>query len=283
MDTFGNILNNNLTLAKSTLFLHGEMAQLTYISFEMNVKWVSESKEGTTFPIQIPLGYNPDHTPILSDPRNYTKEELIERYVFLGLKRMPIDSIFQLITTTENLLNDLLRSIFKEYPAKIPSKKKIDAELVLSFSSLDEAKFYIIDAVINDIAYKSPKEYAQDFFAYSGVNLLESPIFHRYIELKATRDIHIHNAGIANEVYLGKAGILARVKNNEKLPVDIQYFLQSYETCLQLVEELEKELDKIWPSSIYRNSEAEPKDKELDVEKIVDALIEKSKLDDQGK
>ena len=131
-----------------------------------------------------------------------------------------------------------------EYPNKIPSKKKVDIECILSSSSIEQAKLIIVDNILNEIAYKSPKDYATEFDKYTGVNLLENPVFHKYIELKATRDIHIHNAGISNDIYTTKAGVLSRVKSGEYLPVDIQYFLISYEQCLQLNEILESELDK---------------------------------------
>jgi hypothetical protein len=275
MNTFGNKLNILIRSAKQSLFLQGEMAQLTYLSFEKNVEWINTLEEGTTIPISYPLGYRADHTPIMSDPKNYTKKELTERYAHLGLNKLPIDSIFQLVTIVETLLNDILKSILIEYPNKIPSNKKVDIGCILSSSSIEQAKLIIVDNILNEIAYKSPKDYASEFDKYTGVNLLENPVFHKYIELKATRDIHIHNAGKANDIYTTKSGVLSRVKSGEYLPVDIQYFLMSYEQCLQLNEILEFELDKIWPSEDFRNRKITTT--EDDKEIVVEHLIEESK------
>lgn len=278
METFGNRINEIIQNNKSLLFLQGEMAQLTYLSFEQNVKWVNELEEGATIPISYPLGYRADNTPIMSEPRNYTKEELIERYAHLGLNKLPIDAIFQLVTIMETLMNDVLRMILVEYPSKIPSKKKVDIDCVLSSSSIEQAKLTIIDGILNEFAYKSPKDYATEFEKYTSVNLLENPVYHKYIELKATRDIHIHNSGIANDIYLTKSGVVARVKSGEYLPVDIQYFLKSYEQCLQLNEILEKELDKIWPSENFR--ERKDKNESLNKEEVIEKAIEQSKTDE---
>jgi hypothetical protein len=277
METFGNRINEIIQNNKSLLFLQGEMAQLTYLSFEQNVKWVNALEEGTTIPISYPLGYRADNTPIMSHPRNYSKEELIERYDHLGLNKLPIDAIFQLVTIMETLLNDILRMILVEYPSKIPSKKKVDIDCILSSSSIEQAKLSIIDGILNEFAYKSPRDYAAEFENYTSVKLLENPVFHKYIELKATRDIHIHNSGIANDIYLTKSGVVARVKSGQYLPVDIQYFLYSYEQCLQLNEILEKELDKIWPSETYR--ERQVKNVSLNKEEVIEKVIEQSKKD----
>ena len=153
-----------------------------------------------------------------------------------------------MVTIVESLLNDILRLILSEYPSKIASKRKVDLGLVLEAVSIEEMKLNVVDSILNDMAYKSPRDYAGEFEKYTGVRLLESPPFHRFIELKATRDIHIHNSGIANQVYLAKAGTSSRVRLGEYVVVDLRYFLESYEQCLRLVEVLQAELDKIWPT-----------------------------------
>lgn len=279
METFGNRLNHTLKESKVLLFHQSEMAQLTYASFQQNIGWINSLQEGTTIPISYPLGYRADNTPIICEPRNYSKQELVSRYNHLSLNKLPIDSIFQLVTIVETLLSDIIKLILIEYPSKIPAKKQINISSVLSLTSLEEIKICIVDNLLNEIAYKSPKDYTVEFEKYTGVNLLEHPAFHKYIELKATRDIHIHNAGKANDTYTTKAGGLARVKNGNYLPVDIQYFLISYEQCLQLNEVLEVELDKIWPSEEYRNRKIISLDSEK--EQALEKLIEETTLDDK--
>jgi hypothetical protein len=269
METFGDKLIEITNLSRNQLFLQGEMAQLTYISFEQMITWVDNQKEDT-IPISYPIGYNPDKTTMMSQPHNYTKDDLKERYAFLGLNKLPIDAIYQLVTITETMLNDILRAILIEFPKKIPNKRKLDIDQVLACDNLDQIKLAIVDSILNEFAYKSPKEYADEFSFYTGVKLLETPVFHQYIELKATRDIHIHNKGVANEIYLNKAGVLARVKSGNYLPVTIQYFLEMYEQCLQLTEVLERALNDIWPSSVYKNR------KQLSIQEDQQEAVEQS-------
>lgn len=273
METFGDKLIEIINSSRTQLFLQGEIAQLTFISFEKMSTWIDNHKEDT-IPISYPIGYNPDKTTLMSDPYNYSKEDLKDRYAFLGLNKLPIDAIYQLVTITETMLNELLKAILIEFPKKIPSKKKLDIDQILACDNLEQIKLTIVDTILNEFAYKSPKEYADEFHFYSGVKLLETPVFHQYIELKATRDIHIHNKGVANEIYLNKAGVFARVKSGIYLPVTIQYFLEKYEQCLQLTEVLESNLHSIWPSIIYKNSKKLniPEDQQEAVEQTINEV-----------
>jgi len=120
---------------------------------------------------------------------------------------------------------------------------------VLEAYTLQEVHLKATDSLLNELSYKSPAEFAGALQSLLSVNLLECPAFHRYVELKATRDIHVHNRGLANDTYLKKSGSHARVARDVFLPVDIPYFLESYEACLQVTEWLEVELDQHWHSS----------------------------------
>lgn len=273
---FGDKLYDAISNGRSLLFTQGEMANLTYMSYEKYIQLI-EADVNDIITISHPVGYKADNTPINSI-REYTKEELIARYNYLGLIKLPIDGILQLVTITETLLNYILKEILIEFPGKIPSKRKMDIETALSANSLEEIKISIIETILNEIAYKSPKDYADEFQKITGLNLLEFPPYHRYIELKATRDIHIHNNGTANEIYINKAGMMARVKSGNYLPVDIQYFLHSYESSLQITEFLEKELDKIWPSNNYRENKKKSLNKTIEEEKDenIEKVIEES-------
>ena len=140
------------------------------------------------------------------------------------------------------------------YPQKLGTKRTLPIKTILEATSIQEVHMRATDGLINELTYKSPAEFAEAIRSLIPINLLECPAFHKYIEIKATRDIYIHNKGIANDVYLRKAGSHARVKEGTVLPSDIQYFLESYESCLQLIEWLESELHQHWHSSEYEES-----------------------------
>lgn len=243
----GNQLNQLVADARGALFAQGELAQLAYSAFDVAANNIQQSTE-EKITIQFPIGYNADRTPLLSS-REYEKDELVNRYGYLAFHQLSVNGIVQLVTVMEALLGDLTRAIVIRYPQKLSAKRSIKLQQVLEATTLEEVHFRATDALLNELAYKSPKEFADAFAELASVNLLECPAYHRYAEVKATRDIHIHNRGIANDVYEAKSGSHARVKSGSHLPVDSGYFLEGYEACIQVTEWLEAQLHDKWHSS----------------------------------
>jgi hypothetical protein len=245
--SIGNTLYQLTLNAKFQLFNQGEQAQLIYGAFDVVANNVQSSPE-ETITIQFPIGYKPDRTAMLST-RNYAKQELLGRYQFLAFQQLPANGVVQLVTIIEAMFGDVVRSIIMKFPQKLGAKRSITMQAVLEAKSIEEVHIRATDALLNELAYKSPQEFAEALNGLLSINLLECPAFHKYMELKATRDIYIHNRGVANDIYVRKAGTHARVSANQALPVDIQYFLESYESCLQLNEWLQGKLHDQWHSS----------------------------------
>ncbi len=245
--SIGNTLYQLTLNAKFQLFNQGEQAQLIYGAFDVVANNVQSSPE-ETITIQFPVGYKPDRTAMLST-RNYAKQELLSRYQFLAFQQLPANGVVQLVTIIEAMFGDVVRSIIMKFPQKLGAKRTITMQAVLEAKSIEDVHIRATDALLNELAYKSPQEFAEALNGLLSINLLECPAFHKYMELKATRDIYIHNRGVANDIYVRKAGTHARVAANQSLPVDIQYFLESYESCLQLNEWLQGKLHDQWHSS----------------------------------
>ncbi|MES2952597.1 MAG: hypothetical protein V4858_29060 [Pseudomonadota bacterium] len=243
----GNALFRLVSAARDLLFDQGELAQLTYGAFNIAATQL-ESDESAEIEVAFPIGRRPDKTTILST-RKYTKAELLGRYQFLALQQMPINVLAQLVTITEALLGDVVRTVIVRHPLKLGAKRTIQLQFVLGAQSLEEVHIRATDTLLNELSYKSPAEFAASVEELLSIKLFECPAFHRYIELKATRDIHVHNRGYVNDTYIKKTGSHARAKGGSFLPVDISYFLESYESCLQLTEWLEHALDERWHSS----------------------------------
>jgi hypothetical protein len=247
LPNLGNVLYQLVKTARYALFNQGELAQLTFGAFDVVAKNVDTS-DSETIEISYPVGYRLDKTAILGTSL-YTKQELLSRYHFLAYTQLPLNGLAQLVTITESLLSDVIRIVVVRYPQKLGTKRAIQLQRVLESQSLEEVHIHATDSLLNELSYKSPTDFASAINDLLSINLLECPAFHRYVELKATRDIHVHNRGFVNETYLKKAASHARARDKMPLTVDIQYFLDSYEACLQLSEWLEHELDQHWHSS----------------------------------
>lgn len=254
LDTIGNRLYSLVEFTKGQLFQQGRMAQLTYQAFDKYVSDINKSEEDEIV-VTYPVGYTPSKEAILSEG-TYSKKELTDQYNYLGLIQLPMNGIYKLVTLIEALLTDILRTIILEYPHKLGVKKQIDASVILSSNSVQDIHLHVINKLLNELSYKTPEEFVKEFESITSINLFETNASHRYKEIKATRDIYIHNMGIANEIYLKKADTLSRAQNGQELPINIQYFLESYEYCLQLCEFLETKLNEKWSSQKYEEAQA---------------------------
>lgn len=233
------------------MFDQGELAQLTYGAFDIAARSM-QGMEQDEIEVTFPVGYNPNKTAIQST-RTYRKEQLLSKYQFLAFHQLSVNALVQLVTIVETMLGDIVRAVVIRYPQKLGGKRSLSIQTVLESTSLEEVHLRATDALLNELTYKSPTDFAESMQQLLSVNLLECPAFHRYMEVKATRDIFIHNRGISNDVYVRKAGSHARVKPDIVLPADIQYFLESYEHCLQIADWIEVELHGYWHSSEYED------------------------------
>ena len=246
-ENIGNILNRLTVEAKLALFNQGELAELTYGAFDIAAKTLNESKE-EEIEFTFPVGYNPDKTAINST-RKYKKAELLSRYQFLAFHQLSINELVQLVTIIEAMFNDIVRAIVLRYPKKLGTKRTLSLKKVLEATSIEDVHLSALNGFLNELSYKSPSEFSESLESLLSINLLECPAFHKYMEIKACRDVFIHNRGVANETYVRKSGTHARVALGSSIPVDNQYFLESYESCIQIAEWLETELHDRWHSS----------------------------------
>lgn len=250
----GNHLNELVSNARGRLFHQSELAQLTFGAFNIAYREV-EADRNETIELAVPIGMNAENKPVTSSVK-YGKQALLDQYKFLALKQLAVNGTFHLVTIIEAMTEDILRAIITKYPRKLGGDKKIPLDIVLSSASLEAIQIYALEVFLNDMGYESPANYAKAVEKLTGINLLECIPFHRYLELKATRDIHIHNRGFANSAYIKRANQHARVTVGNFLPVDGQYFLASFEHCVQLTEWWEENLHEKWPSSEYESRAA---------------------------
>ena len=226
MKSFGDKLFQEVVNTQILLWEELEMTNLNHLSYKKAIESIEKIKINK-ITITHPVKYLSDKA-LIKAPVNYTKEELIGKYNYLAKNKLPINGVYRLITIIETLFNSILKNILLKFPEKIPDKRKVDVKLALNSDSLMSLKIAIVDSILNEISYKSPMKYAEEFKTYASVDLIGNSIYHQYIEIKATRDIYIHSGGFANGIYLAKAGPLARVNNGESLPLTTNYFFQSY-------------------------------------------------------
>jgi hypothetical protein len=250
MEIIGDKLLKTVLMSRGALHVCKQSFQLSNYAYGSALKGIMRDDDPTDLFAELEL--ETDATgrkgPSITA---YRKGYLIEQFEELKDFQAPLNSVYLLVTSVEASMGDVLRQVFMEFPAKIQNKNKLDFENVLRVGSLEELKLNFINSVLNELSYKSPRDFGIEFSKHTGVALDKSPVYEQYVEIKATRDIFIHNDGVANHIYIAKAGVKARANEGERLPITSTYFLESYQCCLMLNELLATSLNETWPTRLY--------------------------------
>lgn len=243
---FGEELSNVLWAFGEAFYKLGEFAQLSSESYTNTIASLNQSVQ-KEFELQMPIGLNPDQTPKFRN-RKLSKEELIKHYQILSTSRLSIFGVLQLVTVTEIMLVNVVRLILLRYPEKLSiNQKSVRVEDVIDAQSNEDVRNAIADHVLHEAFYGTPVQVAQKLKKLIDIDISKFSAFHDYCELTATRDVYIHNGGVANRLYEEKASNLKRAGRGENLPLDVIYFLRSLEHCSRLVDQLTDALHKKWP------------------------------------
>lgn len=108
----------------------------------------------------------------------------------------------------------------------INHNQKIDVDAIIDASSKEELIDEIIKNELYCVFYASPKLQMEYLNKIAGISVPED-IYNSWIEIKASRDIIIHNQGYINDLYLNKVKELARGIEGEKITIDKDYFEKS--------------------------------------------------------
>ncbi|MEW6673941.1 MAG: hypothetical protein AB1427_19785 [Thermodesulfobacteriota bacterium] len=151
---------------------------------------------------------------------------------------LPQVVLYQVVAYYETFFFDFLKILLQNNPYALSQKRQLAVQEVLSQSDLQKLILYLIERELHELRYKN----VQEWFAYLErvINLKTIGIseINRLSELKATRDIVAHNAGIVNDIYIQKAGSLARARIGEAISVSRPYVYDSADFLKHLVFEL---------------------------------------------
>jgi hypothetical protein len=143
----------------------------------------------------------------------------------------------QFVSVFEDFFFDLLRLWLLAYPQALGSKQ-VDFKVVLDAPDKQAVALYVVNRELNEIMYQRPA----DWFAYlEGRVKLGCPAAEevaRFTEVKASRDVLVHNRGIANKIYESKAGKLARYKDGERIDIPEPYHRQTWELIRKVVTDI---------------------------------------------
>ena len=144
------------------------------------------------------------------------------------------------VAVTEDYLQGVLRTIFKWFPEKLnlsvdgkQAERNVGLALIIKSATVDEILDTVIQKQLLAVFYGPPERYFDYVEAVLSIKI-EQELRASFAEIKATRDIIVHNSGIANELYVSKAGTAARGSVGERLKTDTRYFKDAIHTMKRL-------------------------------------------------
>ena len=200
-------------IAKGSARLHGDKV------FKEAVEHASEEIKGIAGTLDIVSLIN-------------NSETLIPKWAFINF-----------ITIFETWLSDVLREILRAYPQKI-RRDKVDSAIIIDSSSHEECLEKLIDEELIRLSYASTKEFTKRLQEITSTDIESVSELLDVYELKAARNIILHNRGIVNEKYLKQAGEKARAQIGEEIKLDSESLINSFNILESFVTEVSDKLVK---------------------------------------
>jgi hypothetical protein len=156
------------------------------------------------------------------------------------------ESVFQhCVTLFEDFVFGLIGIWLSAYPkglgrgdSRDRSERTIPLKIVLDAPDRDAIIRTVVDRELDRLKY----ERIDAWFAYLHdrvkLELPTSEQIRQLAEIKASRDLLVHNRGIVNATYLDKAGILARYRDGDQIEIREAYLTESWSLISQVVTDL---------------------------------------------
>ena len=140
----------------------------------------------------------------------------------------------QFVAIFESFFFDLLRLWLLQYPHSL-ANKDLKYRVVLGAPDKDAISLHVVTRELNEVAYERPREWFKYLEDKAKIGCPTEDEIERLSEAKASRDVLAHNRGVANKVYLAKAGKYARHQDGEPLDIPEPYHRQTWELVQKVV------------------------------------------------
>jgi hypothetical protein len=183
--------------------------------------------------------------PIVSHRRDDDIAQVYQAQIDRGIFETNIVSI---VSRTEAYIQECLSIAIKKYPKKlslIAEKSGVPIEMLLANESRDDIIHQYIALRCESMMFGTPKEYLQKVEKVLAITI-DQDVLDKYIEIKASRDIIVHNSGTINKMYVEKAGPARRGEIGDELEIDSSYYRQVLVTVKSLSGIIQRETEKTY-------------------------------------
>jgi len=195
----------------------------TKIAWEIVRRFIAS---GQTLSIRnMTTGTVTTHVELAGKSRGYVAEQLTEA------------TFQQFVTIFENFFFDLMRLWLTAYPMSLGAKT-IEFRKILDAPDKAAITLQVVNHELNEVMYGRPA----DWFSYledkANLGCPTPAEVAKISEAKATRDVLVHNRGVANRTYESKAGNLARYKDGQRIDMPEHYHRETWELLRKVVTDI---------------------------------------------
>jgi hypothetical protein len=152
----------------------------------------------------------------------------------------------QFISIFESFFFDMLRLWLRAYPQSL-GNKDVKFQAILDAPDKDAVASLVVAEEVVRVMYRRPA----DWFAYledrAKLGCPTAAEIERLAEAKASRDLLVHDRGIANATYESKAGKFARYKAGERIEIPESYHREIWELIRKVVADVSDAAIKKFP------------------------------------
>lgn len=138
-----------------------------------------------------------------------------------------------MVSSVEDYFTNIMKTILMSDKNRIKcvvqgmnANKTYDVNDIINKKSIDEVLHDLINQRIMSVMYASPRIQQEYFKKALGIEVDEN-LWKIWFEIKATRDIIVHNSGRINEQYIMKAEDLSRGELGKEIVIDNDYFFST--------------------------------------------------------
>jgi hypothetical protein len=160
-----------------------------------------------------------------SKVRGYVAEQLTEA------------TFQQFIASLESFLFDFLRLWLLSYPQSLGARR-VEFRDILAARDIDAVKIDVVNREVLEVAYKRPAEWFKHLESKIQLGCPSQSEIEQLTEAKATRDVLVHNRGVANNLYIERAGALARFVAGQRIDVPEHYHREIWSLLRKIVADM---------------------------------------------
>lgn len=225
------------------------------ISIQSNLNntylWVKLAKEAvdqlpdTQFDFEVPSAKKIHRLKTVhrDDPK-HLKERIVTRDI-------PVSAFITIVSDIEDYLSKIMKWILltdnERIKCTIPGVNFAKEISIVDFLTVDRVDLIeeIVDQRLSSLFYAKPQKQLEYLDKAVGIKI-DDEIWNTWVEIKARRDLWVHNEGVVNQIYIEKTGNKSGYIKDDIATIDNGYFMGCISKLKTMVGCIDREIRKTY-------------------------------------